>query len=446
MPMATQTLPTPLPMGMDCLAPRRSTLTWSTPRAPEMPTVTLLEDANDDGFINIAEQIGDLDLLVTLPVGALEGESLSINGVGQVLTATDISNGFVVSTLPAPAHNDTVSVSVYLFDPAGNVSATNVDVAYVDLEAPSTVGALDLIASSDEGLSDSDNFTSDITPTFRLPAGTGEPGALVRVFADGVEVGTDYVNPDGSVDITATITSFQVFKLTYTFTDTAGNESAPSIGLFVQFFDGALPYAPPTDPDSLGVEDVEPPIDPLAGLPNPWLTDTDVEEEKEKIPFLPSTFQTALFEFEDTQTEGITTFENRSTDLNMRPLNQAERDLNDIAIISYSGDLNYRVAKTTLTDEPSYTYQLDSLVKQIGALGDELREELSDINLLAGTAKAGATVVIAGYAVWVVRAAWIAGWVATSIPTFARFDPLALLDNRPNAEESLAQIAKGKKS
>jgi hypothetical protein len=130
----------------------------------------------------------------------------------------------------------------------------------------------------------------------------------------------------------------------------------------------------------------------------------------------------------------------------MRPLNQAERDLNDIAIISYSGDLNYRVAKTTLTDEPSYTYQLDSLVKQIGALGDELREELSDINLLAGTAKAGATVVIAGYAVWVVRAAWIAGWVATSIPTFARFDPLALLDNRPNAEESLAQIAKGKKS
>ena len=415
-------------------------------RAPEMPTVTLLEDANDDGFINIAEQIGDLDLLVTLPVGALEGESLSINGVGQVLTATDISNGFVVSTLPAPAHNDTVSVSVYLFDPAGNVSATNVDVAYVDLEAPSTVGALDLIASSDEGLSDSDNFTSDITPTFRLPAGTGEPGALVRVFADGVEVGTDYVNPDGSVDITATITSFQVFKLTYTFTDTAGNESAPSIGLFVQFFDGALPYAPPTDSDSLGVEDVEPPIDPLAGLPNPWLTDTDVEEEKEKIPFLPSTFQTALFEFEDTQTEGITTFENRSTDLNMRPLNQAERDLNDIAIISYSGDLNYRVAKTTLTDEPSYTYQLDSLVKQIGALGDELREELSDINLLAGTAKAGATVVIAGYAVWVVRAAWIAGWVATSIPTFARFDPLALLDNRPNAEESLAQIAKGKKS
>ena len=415
-------------------------------RAPEMPTVTLLEDANDDGFINIAEQIGDLDLLVTLPVGALEGESLSINGVGQVLTATDISNGFVVSTLPAPAHNDTVSVSVYLFDPAGNVSATNVDVAYVDLEAPSTVGALDLIASSDEGLSDSDNFTSDITPTFRLPAGTGEPGALVRVFADGVEVGTDYVNPDGSVDITATITSFQVFKLTYTFTDTAGNESAPSIGLFVQFFDGALPYAPPTDPDRLGVEDVEPPIDPLAGLPNPWLTDTDVEEEKEKIPFLPSTFQTALFEFEDTQTEGITTFENRSTDLNMRPLNQAERDLNDIAIISYSGDLNYRVAKTTLTDEPSYTYQLDSLVKQIGALGDELREELSDINLLAGTAKAGATVVIAGYAVWVVRAAWIAGWVATSIPTFARFDPLALLDNRPNAEESLAQIAKGKKS
>ena len=136
---------------------------------------------------------------------------------------------------------------------------------------------------------------------------------------------------------------------------------------------------------------------------------------------------------------------NHSKDLNLRTSLQAKRDLEDATISSYVGDLRFRVAETKLVGDQSIAYQLNALVERIEHLREELNEELSDINLLAGTATAGASVVIAGYAFWVVRAAWVAGWVATSIPTFARFDPLALLDSNPNAGESLAQIANGKK-
>ena len=413
-------------------------------RAPGMPLVIITEDANDDGFINIAERIGGVDFTVTLPLGALEGESLSVNGVSQVLNATDIANGFVNGTLPAPSHNDTVSVSVYMFDPAGNTSATSVDVAYVDLVRPVVAGPLDLVTASDDGLSNNDNYTGDTTPTFRLGAGSGNPGDLVTVFANGVAVGTDYVNADGSADVTATINGFQIFKFTYTFTDTAGNESLPSIGLFVEFFDSALPYRPPTDPNILGVETISSgPSDPVIALP-PTLNNSTDDDDDTEIPFQQSLIQTVAFDSEDSNNSRIVSYVDSSTDFNLRTVRQSELELDGVEISSYVGDLSFRVAQTHLTEDQSNAYQLNALVERLGHLGDELREELSDVSLLAGTATAGAGVVIAGYAFWVIRAVWIAGWVAATVPTFARFDPLALLDADGSSGESLAQIAQGK--
>jgi hypothetical protein len=69
---------------------------------------------------------------------------------------------------------------------------------------------------------------------------TGKAAGLARVFANGVDAGTDYVNPDGSADIRATIIGFQVFRLTYTSTDALGNENKSLIGIFVDLIKGAM--------------------------------------------------------------------------------------------------------------------------------------------------------------------------------------------------------------
>ncbi|KZR83591.1 SBBP repeat-containing protein [Prochlorococcus marinus] len=87
----------------------------------------------------------------------------------------------------------------------------------------------DLIATSDSGISNSDNLTNDNTPTF---SGTAEAGSSVELFADGISLGSsitdsnsnwaytvanDFPLADGSIAITATTT-----------TETATSSSDPS--------------------------------------------------------------------------------------------------------------------------------------------------------------------------------------------------------------------------
>ena len=412
--------------------------------APDMPWVTILEDANDDGYINIAERVGSVEYSVALPVGALAGETLDINGVQTVLTAADISAGYVTGSLPTPRHNDTVTISVYLFDPAGNSSAVHTDLAVVDLVTPTPAGPLDLVDASDIGISNTDNYTGDMNPDFALPAGSGVPGDTVTIYSDGVAVGTGIVDSDGSAVVSTSISGFTVQKLTYTFTDPAGNESSPSIGLFVEFYDNTLPYQPPSDPSVLGVEQFDAGSgQSVINLLAPQLNE-DEDDDDEKVAFFRSVLRSNTFEVSNE----IIRRQNSSGAINDFDvaINGAltyEKELGSIRVSNFVGDLDYRMATTLLDNLESNDIQMTMFLDQLNDLADEMRDEFSEISLLAGNAKAGAGVVIAGYAFWIARAAFIASWFATSIPAFSRFDPLMILDAKKADSETLAQIAKG---
>jgi hypothetical protein len=66
---------------------------------------------------------------------------------------------------------------------------------------PPAPGAVDLVSTSDLGLSSTDNITSDNTPTL---TGTAAPSSTVRVFAGGLLIGTAIASGGGTWSLTAT--------------------------------------------------------------------------------------------------------------------------------------------------------------------------------------------------------------------------------------------------
>ena len=100
------------------------------------PTVTITEDANNDGLISSAELSGDIDVDVGLPAGALAGDTITVtdgtttNSI--ILTAADITAGTVSAIFPNPGDGNTISVTATLTDQAGNTSPSASDSATVD--------------------------------------------------------------------------------------------------------------------------------------------------------------------------------------------------------------------------------------------------------------------------------------------------------------------------
>jgi hypothetical protein len=97
----------------------------------------------------------------------------------------------------------------------------------IDLGESSVPGTPDLQAASDTGMSNTDNVTTDVTPTLSvcLP-----PDAYFRVYCDGVQISANYERG-------TTYTTSALAGGTYAFTiaamDAAGNVSAPSPPLSV---------------------------------------------------------------------------------------------------------------------------------------------------------------------------------------------------------------------
>ena len=114
---------------------------------------------------------------------------------------------------------------------AGNSSLASLALDFiVDTVAPSAPSTPDLLAASDSGVSNTDNITNVVRPTF---SGTGENGATVTL-RDGITlIGTGMVT-GGAWSITAiTALTKGANAVSATQTDAAGNISAPSAALNV---------------------------------------------------------------------------------------------------------------------------------------------------------------------------------------------------------------------
>lgn len=141
-----------------------------------------------------------------------------------------------------PALNDgTASIHIVGVDQAGNESprATAMNLL-IDTVAPGVpAGGLDLRAASDTGISDSDNVTSDGTPTFTVPArGVGAVG--YRIYRNGVLVSGLFETANV---FTSPLTGDGNWTFTIVSVDLAGNESAAAPALSV-VIDSTAPVAP----------------------------------------------------------------------------------------------------------------------------------------------------------------------------------------------------------
>lgn len=137
---------------------------------------------------------------------------------------------------PANALSDGVfDVTVSLTDAAGNtaVESAGGELTIDTVPPPAPTVAPDLFAADDNGSSSSDNLTNVANARFTAPAGTFAAGDSIRLFADGVLIGSDLVSADGSVSVAAGSLSEGLQSITFTAVDAAGNESAASAALGV---------------------------------------------------------------------------------------------------------------------------------------------------------------------------------------------------------------------
>ncbi|MCT4610093.1 MAG: Ig-like domain-containing protein, partial [Pelagimonas sp.] len=201
------------------------------PPQPDAPTAPVLDASSDTGASNSDLLTNDTtptftgsgvtpgDTVTLLADGTAIGTALADAGGTWQITATPLVAGALDIT--ATVTNGTNQTS----DPSPALSIT------IDTTAPNAPAAVDLVAASDSGASDTDNVTVDDTPTFE---GSGvEPGARVTIFADGTPVGTGTADASGNWSVTSAALSGGQHAITATQTDAAGNSSVASLALQV---------------------------------------------------------------------------------------------------------------------------------------------------------------------------------------------------------------------
>ncbi|MER0043315.1 Ig-like domain-containing protein [Pseudomonas sp. MGal98] len=150
------------------------------------PVVTITEDVNNDGVISRSELNGPIDVRVSLPAGAVAGDTLVItNGTTPqtvTLTAAQITAGFVTTTFPSPGEGNTLTVEATLQDQFGNTSDKGSDTARVDTLA-GTTGAAPVVTITEDvnndGVISKSELNGPIDVRVGLPAGAVTGDTLV---------------------------------------------------------------------------------------------------------------------------------------------------------------------------------------------------------------------------------------------------------------------------
>ncbi|MES2940420.1 MAG: hypothetical protein V4864_22260 [Pseudomonadota bacterium] len=91
---------------------------------PSAPVVVITEDANDNAVISAPELVGDVDVSIALPGGAVAGDVLSVTDGDTlrtfVLTGLQIAAGSVATSFTPPPQGATITVTAWVTDAQGN--------------------------------------------------------------------------------------------------------------------------------------------------------------------------------------------------------------------------------------------------------------------------------------------------------------------------------------
>ncbi|EDT6902059.1 BapA prefix-like domain-containing protein [Salmonella enterica subsp. enterica] len=175
------------------------------------------------------------------------------NAIGQALVGTD---GRWQFTPPAALGDGDHLLTARANDPAGNESPESISFTLrIDTQAPDAPQIVSAAITGGEGevLLANGSITNQRMPTL---SGTGEPGAIITLYNNGVELATVQVNPQGSWTYPLTRNLSEGLNiLTATATDAAGN-SSPTSGVFSVTLD----TQPPAQPDAPLISDNVAPV------------------------------------------------------------------------------------------------------------------------------------------------------------------------------------------
>lgn len=170
-------------------------------RAPlSAPSVTIVEDANNDGRLSSGELQGEVDVAIGLPSGVLAGDVLTVSDGANVhtivISAEALAAGRVAASFPAPAPGANIGVTASITGSNGVIGPAAGDSAQRGSGTPFAITAI----STDTGIV-GDLITTDNTLVL---SGTAESGTVVKVMLGGALLGTTVaVNGAWSFDNTA---------------------------------------------------------------------------------------------------------------------------------------------------------------------------------------------------------------------------------------------------
>ncbi|MDW9658554.1 BapA prefix-like domain-containing protein, partial [Sinorhizobium meliloti] len=212
--------------------------------APSAPTFTATDDkAPDVGPITNNSKTNDAT--PTLSGSAEPGSTIKIYDDGKLIgTTTAGADGKWTFTPDTPLADGFHSITATATDKDNNTSPALPELVFViDTVAPSAPAITSVTDDKAPvtGPVASGGATNDTTPMLK---GTGEPGALITIYDNGVEIGTARVNAEGTwLFIPLIPLNEGVHSITTTATDGAGNVSSPSAP-FAFTVDQTAPAAP----------------------------------------------------------------------------------------------------------------------------------------------------------------------------------------------------------
>ena len=218
-----------------------------TAPTPDKPLLSLVSDTgmmNDDNVTNvntpnyfITADLADFDNMgipIDAGVGVPGAEVIlaftnTVTGVQTTVEADRVgANSSFWSATPAALNDDVYLVQAWVRiedgqnDPDAEVGRSLLSepmLLTVDT-APPNVDVPDLLVSSDTGMDIADHVTNKMSPAF---SGTAEPGAKVRILANGAIVGQSVATTDGRWEITVEPLRDGTYTITAEAEDSAGN-------------------------------------------------------------------------------------------------------------------------------------------------------------------------------------------------------------------------------
>ncbi|MUK25063.1 Ig-like domain-containing protein, partial [Aliivibrio fischeri] len=164
------------------------------------PTVVITEDSSpNDGLISASELVGDIDVSIGLPIGALEGEIITVsdgNTTKEItLTAAHLIAGTITTTFPSPGEGNEIKVTATLTDKYGNESEIGEDVAVIDTLAEG--GAVTVANITEDDVINASESGETIIVTGTAIGGDISKDDVVTMIINGQSYET-VVNQDGT--------------------------------------------------------------------------------------------------------------------------------------------------------------------------------------------------------------------------------------------------------